>query len=179
MIRLFAAIDVPPEIGEELKGRQTGVPGARWRDAESLHLTLAFYGEIPETAAAELDDALGEVRSAPFDLKLEGVGAFGEGRRLNAIWAGVAESEPLRVLAGRCEKAGRKAGVKMEARRYKPHVTLAYLRGGVDPEKVAAWIGDNNLLASSPWRVGGFSLYSSWRSIEGSRYDLERDFPLL
>lgn len=178
MIRLFAAIELAPEVGEDLARRQQGLPGAAWRPTDSLHITLAFYGEVPEPAAEELDLALGRIQSRPFDLALEGVGHFGDGHQLRALWAGVRDSEPLRVLAGRCVAAAKRAGIRMEARAYRPHVTLAYLRGQVDPARAAAWVADNGLLASPPWRVGGFGLYSSWRSTEGSRYDLERDYPL-
>jgi len=177
MIRLFAALDVPPEIGDRLARRLQGVPGARWRPIEALHVTLRFFGEVPETVAADLDAELARVNAAPFDLALEGVSHFGEGRRLGALWAGVKESEPLRNLAGRCEAAARRAGLKAEARAFRPHVTLAYLRPHAAEDRVAAWIAGHNLLASPSWRVGGFGLYSSWRSDEGSRYELEREYP--
>ena len=46
MIRLFAALAAPPEIGRALQARQTGIEGARWRPLEALHVTLRFYGEV-------------------------------------------------------------------------------------------------------------------------------------
>jgi 2'-5' RNA ligase len=179
MIRLFAALEVPPEIGAGLARRQQGLPGARWRPLETLHITLAFYGEVAEPAAAELDAELSRVGGDPIDLALEGVGHFGEGRQLQSIWAGVRESEALRRLAGRCEAAARRAGLKTEARAYRPHVTMAYLRRDVAQDRVGAWIAGHNLLSSPSWRATWFGLYSSWRSHEGSRYDLEREYPLI
>ena len=178
MIRLFAALEIPPEIAEGLARRQQGLPGAKWRPLESLHVTLRFFDELPEPQAADLDAALAGVSVAPFELELEGVGAFGEGHQLNAVWAGVKDSEPLRLLAGRCESAARRAGLKPEGRAFRPHVTLAYLSRTVDQGRVAAWIRNHNLLHSPPWRATWFGLYSSWRSHEGSRYDLEREYPL-
>lgn len=177
MIRLFAAIAAPPEIGEGLARRQQGLPGARWRPLETLHVTLRFFGEVSEPVASDLDAELSLVASAPFDLVLEGVGSFGEGRDLRAVWAGVAASEPLRQLAGRCEAAARRAGLKPDLRTHHPHVTLAYLKRA-DPGRVATWVQAHNLLRSPPFRVGGFGLYSSWLTAEGSRYDLEREYPL-
>ncbi len=44
--------------------------------------------------------------------------------------------------------------------------------------RVAAWVQDHTLLRSPPWRVRAFGLYSSWSSAEGSRYELERAYPL-
>ncbi len=177
MIRLFAALAAPEEIAEGLARRQQGLAGARWRPAEALHVTLRFFGELDETVAADLDDALATIRAPAFDLQLEGAGAFGEADHMRAVWAGVAESAALRHLAGRCETAARRAGLKAEARTYRPHVTLAYLRRA-EPEKVAGWVQAHNLLKSPPWRAAAFGLYSSWSGPDGSRYDLERSYPL-
>lgn len=177
MLRLFAALEVPPDIAEALVRRQQGLPGARWSPIENLHITLRFFGDVPEPLAAELDSELGRVTGEPLTLSLEGAGAFGEGDDLRVLWAGVADSEPLRVLAGRCETAARRAGLKPDKRVYKPHVTLAYLRRP-DPARVAAWIQGHNLLKSPPFSVGGFGLYSSWPSDGASRYDLERLYRL-
>lgn len=178
MIRLFAALEAPPEIVEALVPLQAGLPGANWRPADSLHLTLSFFGDVQERAAEDLDGELSRINGEPFEVALQGVGAFGEGHQLHALWAGVRESEPLRRLAGRCGNAARRAGMKVESRAYRPHVTLAYLRREVDGQRAAAWIAENNLLATAPWRATWFGLYSSRRTAEGSRYDLEREYPL-
>jgi 2'-5' RNA ligase len=177
MLRLFAALPVPPDIGEGLMRRQHGIPGARWRPLEALHITLRFFGDVREDVAADLDDQLAMVTGAPLDLTLEGVGAFGEGPDLHAVWAGVAENAALRQLAKRCEAAARRAGLKAETRLYTPHVTLAYLKRP-DPDDVARWIQAHNLLQSPGFRVDSFGLYSSTLGGEGSRYRLERRYAL-
>ncbi len=177
MIRLFAAVEVPPEIAEGLARRQQGLPGARWRPAEALHVTLRFFGEMTEATAAELDEELAGIRFPPLTLTLQGVGAFGEGGDVRAVWAGLEPSPALEELHQRCESAARRAGLAPEKRAYRPHVTLAYLRRP-DPDRVAAWIANHNLLHSPVFDVGWFGLYSSWLSKEGSRYELEREYPL-
>ena len=177
MIRLFAAAPIPDAIAEGLARHQHGLPGAKWRPRETLHITLRFFGGVPEDVAADLDEELRSITGAPFDLTLEGVGTFGEGADIRALWAGVTQSQPLRVLAGRCEAAARRAGLKAETRQFKPHVTLAYLRRP-DPAPVGAWVQTHNLLKSPPFQISGFGLWSSWPSGEGSRYELEREYPL-
>jgi 2'-5' RNA ligase len=177
MIRLFAALAIPYEIGEGLVRHQTGIEAARWRPLEALHITLRFFGEIAETEAEDLDLELSRVQGAPLDLTLAGAGAFGEGDKIDAVWAGVEENPALRVLAGRCESAARRAGLKPGIRNYHPHVTLAYLRRP-DPGQVAAWIQANNLLKSPSFRLASFGLYSSVQTSEGSRYEAERAYPL-
>src|SRR5579875_538710 len=147
MIRLFAALPVPHEIAESLTRRQRGLPGARWRPTDAFHITLRFFGDVSETVAADLDSALAAVSGEPFDVCLQGAGAFGERDHMRAVWAGVGHSEPLRRLAARCETAARRAGLKPENRAYRPHVTLAYLKKSA-PDRVAAWVQGHNLLHS-------------------------------
>ena len=142
MIRLFAAVAVPEHIGEGLVRHQAGPDGARWRPVEAFHITLRFAGDLPENQADDFQSELSVVGGRPFDLTLAGVGAFGEGQDIHAVWAGVEDSADLRRLAKACETAARRAGLAADTRAYKPHVTLAYLRRP-DPAKVAA---------ESPWR---------------------------
>lgn len=178
MLRLFAALSIPDDVAETLARRQSGLPGARWRPRDALHVTLAFYGEMDERRADDLASELSRAAVDPFEIVLSGVGAFGDGHRAHAIWAGVEKAERLEVLAGRCQAAGRRAGVKMEARDYRPHVTLAYLKPQANPDRIGAWMAGHNLLRSPPIRIDRFGLYSSVLTDEGSRYLLEREYPL-
>ena len=179
MIRLFTALAVPDDVAETLKRRQTGLLGAKWRSHEQLHITLSFYGEIDERRADDLAMELERAATGgPFEITLAGVGSFGDGHRTRAVWAGVQPSERLSVLAGRCRSAAERAGVVIECRDYRPHVTLAYLDPDAAPDRVGAWIADHNLLRSSPVRVDRFGLYSSVLTPDGSRYELEREYIL-
>jgi 2'-5' RNA ligase len=177
MIRLFAALVVPDEIVEGLARRQTGLEGARWRGPEQLHLTLRFFGEVREDVARDLDAELSIVGGGPFDIQLQGAGAFGEGGDIHTIWAGVAQSPELRRLARACEMAARRTGLRPDTRNYRPHLTLAYLRHP-DPGTVAAWIQANNLLKSPPIRIERFGLYSSFLASDGAQYRLEASYAL-
>jgi len=143
-----------------------------------LHITLRFFGEVDERRAEEIATQLNAAAVRPFDLTLAGAGCFGEGDRIRAVWTGVADSPSLGRLAARCETAGRRAGCAAETRNFAPHLTLAYLKQP-DPDQVAAWIAVNNLFRSQLFRVTRFGLYSSWPGEAGSRYELERFYPLL
>jgi 2'-5' RNA ligase len=177
MIRLFAAIAIPEDIGRALQARQKDVEGARWRPLEALHVTLRFFGELREDVARDLDSELSAVGGRPFPLVLEGAGSFGDGGDIHAIWAGVRENAELRHLARACETAARRAGLKAEGRHYRPHVTLAYTRRP-NPDEVARWIQANNLLRSPEIWVDRFGLFSSRQTKEGSAYRLEAEYPL-
>lgn len=177
MLRLFAAIAVPWDIAQGLAAHQTGLNGARWRNAEQLHITLRFVGDVPENRADDLDAELSTIADAPFSLELTGAGHFGEALDIHAIWAGVAESAALTRLQKHCESAARRAGLAADTRLYRPHVTLAYLKRP-DPGAVMDWEAANNLLHSPAFEVRRFGLYSSHQTRDGSAYRLEADYPL-
>lgn len=177
MIRLFAALSLPEAICTPLLARQTGLAGARWRPQEAFHITLRFVGEIREDLARDLDLELEQIVLPSMNLRLDGVGAFGEGREIHAVWAGVSESPELSRLNKACERACRTVGIEADGRKYRPHVTLAYLRHP-DPVDVAAWLETHALLKSEPFEVSRFGLYSSQLSPQGSRYRLEQTYDL-
>lgn len=178
MLRLFTALSLPWDVAETLKRRQTGLPGARWHSTDALHVTLAFYGEVSERQAEDLASELARIPPGGFDIALKGVGAFGDAHRSTTLWAGVEPSEKLNVLAGRCKAAAERAGIVMEKRAYKPHLTLAYLKTQTNPDRIGAWIAEHNLLSSPPIPITRFGLYSSTLSDDGSHYALEQDYPL-
>jgi RNA 2',3'-cyclic 3'-phosphodiesterase len=177
MIRLFAAIAIPPDIAEGLTRRQQGLAGADWRPTEAFHVTLRFFGEVSEARADDLDGELGVVGGAALTLSLESVGSFQDGDDIHAVWAGLADNAALRQLHARCERAARRAGLAPDRRAWRPHVTLAYLNRA-EPGRVAAWIQGHNLLKSPDFRVTSFGLYSSWLGDGGSTYRLEREYAL-
>lgn len=178
-LRLFAALSIPDDIAERLLALMRGVPGAKWRSRENLHLTLRFFGEVAEPVADEIDVALDSVASgvAPFDLKLKAAGAFG-GADPHALWVGAGESDGLKRLAAECERAARRAGLKPETQKFKPHVTLAYLSGS-ELSRVHAFETRLGLFETPTFRVESFGLFSSFtRKSAPSLYRLEADYPL-
>jgi 2'-5' RNA ligase len=179
-LRLFAALAIPDEIADRLLPLMKGVPGAKWRPRENLHLTLRFFDELTEPVAEDLDAALEEATRghAAFDVRLKGAGSFG-GVDPHALWIGAAESEALRQLAAACERAARRVRLKPADHKFKPHVTVAYL-SGAPLDRVQAFEARLGLFEAPPFRIGGFGLYSSvTRKSAPSLYRLEAEYPLL
>lgn len=178
-LRLFAALAVPDEIAERLLALQKGVPGARWRPRENLHVTLRFYGEVAEPVAEEIDGVLEEIAQAtpPFEIELKGAGAFGKDAP-HTLWIGVADNPVLAKLASDCERAARRIGLRAEPRKFAPHITLAYLNNP-EIERVHAFESRLGLFRTPPFRVEAFGLYSSHlRKSAPGLYRLEADYPL-
>ncbi|OYW43639.1 MAG: 2'-5' RNA ligase [Rhodobacterales bacterium 12-64-8] len=175
-LRLFLAIPVPASIADRLATLESDVPGASWRTADQYHLTLRFIGEVDEAVARDIDTEVGRIVAASFEIALQGVGSFG-GREPSALWAGVSYCPALIRLAGACETAIRNAGIPPEPRRYKPHVTVAYLHGTRDVE-VAHFLSDAAEFRTEAFIVDHFCMYSSRATRAGSHYVEEAVYPL-
>ncbi len=178
-VRIFAALDLPDDVAERLMALMKGVPGAKWRPRENLHLTLRFFGEVAEPVADDIDAALGEAAeaNAPFDLQLKSAGSFG-GADPHALWIGARVAPELTKLAKDCERAARRAGLKPEARKFTPHVTVAYLNNA-PLERVQSFEQRLALFETRPFRVDRFGLYSSVvRKSAPSLYRLEAEYLL-
>ena len=175
MPRLFTAIEIPRSIADRLSMLRAGLSGARWIDPENYHLTLRFVGDVDAATARHFADALGDILAVPFRLKLNGLDSFG-GNKPRAIFASTARSPELHALHHACDAAARLAGLPPERRNFKPHVTVARLRG-TRPNAVAAYLQNVGLI-SEAFTVTRFVLYSSRDSVGGGPYVVEAAYDL-
>lgn len=130
-MRLFVAVIPPRPVVLELRAALSTLPHdnprLRWCRPETWHVTLAFFGEVPEDSLDDLKERLGRAaaRNTPMELALAGGGHFG-GRRL---WTGVqGERDRLGRLAESVNSVARRCHIKVDERPFRPHLTLARVR---------------------------------------------------
>src|SRR5690606_14358804 len=129
MPRLFTGIEVPTEVAFALSLKRGGLQGARWIDPENYHITLRFIGDVDQTVADEVVDALDRLaHSEPFTIRLNHLGAFG-GDKPRALYAGVENNATLQRLQAAQERVMQRLGLEPDGRKFVPHVSLARLRG--------------------------------------------------
>ncbi len=178
MIRAFLGLELPASLRAALAVQQFLLPLPRAVPPETMHLTLVFLGEQPDTVLEAAHEGLAALRPAGFDLALQGLGLFG-GARPRAAWAGVAPSAPLAGLQARAAQAARRAGADLPHRRFVPHVTLGRFAPPPPAETmrleraIAAGAG----FAAGPWQVAEMVLWQSTPGPGGSRYDPLARYP--
>lgn len=147
-MRLFLAIDLPPEVRQTLRDTQTRLadrlPGWRWLAPEAIHLTVRFLGEVAEPDHRSQLPAWRQVAAAGqrIELELDRLGVFPSARRPRVLWVGVEErarAGALLALAQGVERAAREQGFAPEPRGFRPHLTIARARHAMaarapDPE---------------------------------------------
>ena len=176
MPRLFTGLELPDDLGLSLSFLRGGLPGAKWIDVENYHVTLRFIGDIDERTATEIAHELGRVRRSRFDLKIEGVTAFG-GRQPHSLIAKVAPTPALAELQGEHERICQRLGLPAEPRKFLPHVTIARCKG-VSHSAVAQWLALRGGFSGGSWTAERFVLYSSRASRGGGPYIVEEAFEL-
>jgi RNA 2',3'-cyclic 3'-phosphodiesterase len=176
MHRLFVAIRLPPPVADLLLDTMEGFAALRWQDAEQLHLTLRFVGEVERPLAEDLAVALRSVRTAPFALSIGGVGRFDHHRR-GTLWARIEPRAPVAALAAKVERVCIAVGLAPEQRAFHPHVTLARWGVGAGSEP-GMFVERNAALRSEPFEVDGFSLFESHLGRDGAHHEAIADYPL-
>jgi 2'-5' RNA ligase len=176
MLRLFAGIEIPEHAQDALSRLRMPLPGAKWVEPESYHITLRFAGDIDNRVASEFADGLAGLSCDAFEIRLAGLGVFG-GNDPRSIWAGVEAGPELATLARGCERAARAAGLPPESRAFRPHVTLSRMRHA-SVDAVARVLERHGAFRTEPFLVDRFVLFSSRPQSGGGPYVVEEGYPL-
>ncbi|MBE0488535.1 MAG: RNA 2',3'-cyclic phosphodiesterase [Halomonas sp.] len=124
-MRLFMALVPPPELHERLSTLADAAHarcGGRRMPDESLHLTLAFLGEVGDDLAGELAE---EVCSLAVPAGRWTLDAWGHFRRPGIVWVGGSRPDAaLQRLHERLWARLEGRGIPGRPSRFIPHVTL-------------------------------------------------------
>jgi RNA 2',3'-cyclic 3'-phosphodiesterase len=148
---------------------------------EHLHLTLRFLGDVAEelrgAIVAALADAAG--RSRPFELGLEGIGAFPSPRNPRVVWVGVgAGRTECLALAADLERALGPLAASGDARPFEPHATLRRIRGGRDRAWAERVLGEGHGRAFGVQPIRGIVAYASALTRDGAVHTAFHRSPL-
>jgi 2'-5' RNA ligase len=178
-MRAFVAIDLPDPVRAALEAVQERLPLGRPVDPDQMHLTLAFLGEQPDDVIEAAHHAMEGVRLPPFELQLQGLGTFGD-RQPTVLWAGLRDPGPVKALHDRLLPALHGAGIVLERRRFRPHVTLARFdrTAQSDHERLATFLARWNGFPSPAFTVEEFGLWRSTLLKAGAVHDELARYPL-
>jgi len=171
MPRLFVAIDFAPELKQRLASLCRGLR-VRWVATGNFHLTLRFIGQVDDSTAARIAEALARIRAPPFRLTLAGAGEFG-GRNL---WLGVEDNPALARLQSAIETELQRIGLPADPRPYQPHVGLAR---SSSRRGFRRFLDKHAAFREEPFEVKTFSLIESVLRETGAVYEHRADYLLL
>lgn len=176
MPRLFSALEITDNVASQLELMRGGIPGARWIERDAYHVTLRFYGDMDDRTANDLAEELARIECGPFEISLKELGYFG-GAKPHSLHVKVTENEALSRLQSATERAARGLNVKLDRRKFMPHVTIARLKDAQSGD-VEAFINQHNLYRSEEIEVERFVLMSARSSRGGGPYVVEEAYDL-
>jgi 2'-5' RNA ligase len=194
LLRLFLALNPPPDVRDQLALAQTHLRMAlgkaletqvalRWTRPAQFHLTLLFLGNVLDDQVPMLirtvQEATGPVRIR-FSLRLDRYGCFPAVSRPRVFWIGIQPFPALNELQHRLV-AALSPGFVLDARDFAyPHVTLARSR----TERLLPHLQDFLRHLGLPesfdptWEAQRLCLMRSVLGARGSEYESVQEFPL-
>lgn len=177
--RVFFALWPAPEVADRLGNiaRDAALAfGGRATRRDTIHLTLAFLGNVPESRLPELSTAAASVRVEPFAINVDELGFWSHN---HLLWAGCrTPTAELAALSSQLHKALGRAGFKVggEGRDFVPHVTLVRR---VPADTAPCESRRLPAIESIIWRNERFVLIRSTQTELGSSYRIIDEFPLV
>ncbi len=157
----------------------------KWVEEENLHLTLIFFGNIPDNDVEKIvklcEKRLKEF--PPFELYLTEISGFPKNGDYRVVFLGCEErSNTLAKLVKELTKDFKEVGFKLEERDFHPHITLFRLKELYDPLKYKAFVADiakkANIFKGRSFVVKDIVLFESKLTPTGPKYSPIKIFAL-
>ncbi len=182
MRRLFAAIPVTPEpalLELMQQGKVLFSQGkVRWAHPQQMHLTLKFFGEVPEEQIPDivrhLEDCAGNCE--PFRFTLKGTGIFGSRYDPRVFWAGTTDDTPLRKFGESVLDASAAAGFPRERLPFVPHLTLARIDRLISKKRFQEFVAENREDFFQEVQANAMFLYESQLKSHGAEHNILHEF---
>jgi 2'-5' RNA ligase len=190
LTRTFIALEMNDALQRHLTDviRQVAqvLPAIRWIEPVSIHLTLAFLGELTDEQVAEAVQAtqIAAQQAQVFSYRLSRLGTFGSPRYPRVIWMGIEEASGSLVSIHRLlSQQLLQRGFEIDTRPFSPHLTLARLKSPLslqEQQQLQSLLTDQacNLVTTSSYAVHHLDVMKSELLRTGARYTCLRSCPM-
>jgi 2'-5' RNA ligase len=176
--RVFFALWPSPALASALADMANAAAeryGGRSSRADTIHLTLAFLGQVPEAALPTLCALASEIKAPPLQLVIDRLGYWPHNQLL---WAGCSKTPaPLQDRVVALQKSLIAAGFAPDraGRAFTPHLTL--LR---KVPRISQPGSDDSLPKITPlaWHCSRWVLVRSYSNAQGPNYQVIGEFLL-
>jgi RNA 2',3'-cyclic 3'-phosphodiesterase len=174
-MRAFIGISIP----DELKSRIVSIQDrffnvdVKFVEKENFHFNLKFFKEIEDEKVNKLKMVLEDIAKQfqPFEIKIEGVGAFPSMNYVRVLWLGVKDGYQAMVsLTEMIEKALESMGFEAEEK-FVPHLTLGRVRSGSNKNELLTLIRKLENVEVGKMEVKELRLFQSKLSPNGPVYE--------
>lgn len=179
--RIFIAIDLSKEIKQNLVEMQNkisfrqGRRGTRWVEPDHMHLTLVFLGDAEEEKISKIEKICYKVaqKIRPFEIAISSLSAFPNLTRAHTLWLGVENSDELNQLQEKLKEGLKEASLRIEERKFTPHLTLARLK---KKKNLRSEIENFKQKNFGIMKVNEFNIFESKLSPKGAKHKIINSF---
>jgi 2'-5' RNA ligase len=158
-LRLFVAIEIPDDVRAAVEAAVALVheehPRARWVPRANQHVTLKFLGATWPRLVDWVIEAVEGVAdaAAPFDTRVEDVGAFPNERRARVLWAGLEDGRGrVAALCGYDRLASFDAAITRTLKTVNAATPSSSRPRSSSPRSSAPWCSPASTTTRRPWR---------------------------
>lgn len=174
--RGFLAVDIPrsPALDAFAADLRKASSSLKVVGTDQLHLTVKFLGDVDEGLVPDIVAAIREAISGvpPLEIRVRGTGAFPGLSGMKVIWVRVEGAEPIAKIAEQLEVSLERIGFPRERRPWKPHVTLARVKGNRDLDVVRSILESHATRLFGTSTVDAVHLKKSVLTPQGARYTI-------
>ncbi len=127
-MRIFAALELPQKVIKGItdwqKPLMSRYSSLKWVRGDRMHLTLRFFGDIPESGIERIHEILSLWHPGPMKFSLSGIGTFGRSSSPSVFWLGGDFPVEISEISGELGQVPDEKGRKGE-KRFFPHLTVA------------------------------------------------------
>jgi len=182
LIRSFIAFDIDDETVIQRLGNAQSLlvkTGADLKlvEPKNIHVTLRFLGSINTSMVDKIHEQMKKVIFAPFDVKINGLGAFPNERYARVVWAGMVEgASQANDIFHQLEPRIRELGFAPDSKGFSPHLTIARVRSGRNKAELEKFLADNKNFEFGSVRAEHLRLKRSDLTPKGPIYSTLREY---
>ncbi|MCE2505228.1 MAG: RNA 2',3'-cyclic phosphodiesterase [Nitrosopumilaceae archaeon] len=174
-MRTFVAIEISNNnVKDSIKNFQKNFKiDAKPVNAEQLHFTLQFLGEISEELVQKVIESLQTIKFTEFSINLKGIGAFPKPKFPRVIWIGTDEKggRNLIELADKVQNVLKPLGLVSD-KPFKPHITIFRIKKKIGD--ITKELNEKKVVDFGMQEISGIKLKKSELTSSGPIYsDLE------
>ncbi len=127
-MRIFAALELPQKVIKRItdwqKPLMSRYSSLKWVRGDRMHLTLRFFGDIPESGIENIYRILSSWHPGPLTFSLCSIGTFGKNSSPSVFWLGGHFPVEISEIAERLGQVPDEKG-KNGGKKFVPHLTVA------------------------------------------------------
>jgi 2'-5' RNA ligase len=177
--RAFIAVEVDPSEQLMAAMRELAQSRADLKMVRShqLHVTMKFLGDTDEALVDDIASSMASsvLGTAPFTMRLVGMGAFPSLSNIRVVWVGIEDGKLLGGMADRLDQSLKALGFERDRKGFVPHLTLARTRSPRNVANIQEIIRGNAATDYGGYPVTKLLLKKSVLSPQGPAYSVVRE----